>query len=1519
MASKYFRHDSERQVVICRTCRYAVWPSEIAGHLKNRQHRIDAKQATAVMYEIQQWPGVIHYPSQFEVPRSVETAIDGIAVYDHGWKCEWDVGECRYICPRFDSIKEHWRKVHGFSAGQKRGGSGILKQDDIARQIEQHCRRVRCQRLFVQKEHSQFFEVRSDPKSGNTINRGHAGGEERTWTQAWERASQHYNTIRADDIIRAGAVDEVNPWLRRTGWVPFMEGCDRKDILQSIREPVVDRTELDVDREAMRDERVAAAVWQAMGEVASISQATVARSGVMLRFEAIRTEANKVSYHPLEPYQDRTQIGRQGRAWQQIVVFFVRTQRHHQWKSPPYRFNARQKRAFDDVIRRADQFIDQSMDDSASDNSSEYSDHTEDDAANGCSIGAGPKAQSMSELQRACLSFCIELLNQTIHNREYDMALVCALATLGVSPSGRGFRGADTYPSILSAIIKVAHFMVIQHAEQLARPAIDDQLSVCSSPCAFDDSGYESEDGPARRRRRGRSGFEWVRKMMDGFMVRGCGSPVQWMLDLRSYGMKIGFNTTSAGHVNWRDGDTLEYKAVKFNMAEFRGMVGKLCQDTKRALLEDVMFASDADEVPAIPWNELYDDPSNDDVGWSFIRDQRSRLPVEGTNWLHERIGKRRDLRRRFVRAEAESGVDRGRVGDWLRRVAAFRGKLLVLMHMTGGQPARGPEILSVRHRNTVQGGHRNLFIEEGMVVFVTRYHKGYEVKGDVKIIHRYLPREVGELVVWYLWLVLPFVQRMQAMLWDQGTVSDHLWPADVDGRQWTTERMKQELQRVSEAGLGQSINMAGYRQIAIAISRRWVRKSTSNAADGEDDESDWLQDDPSGDIADEQATHSPHVAGAVYAREVQELAGATARRRQQFRAISIDWHRFLGFALTEPGSKGGLKRKRCPFENDAEESRTERQVRLRQMDAQAELQWMMRKEVGLRSVQGEALQAIQEGQSPIVVVMPTGAGKSVLFMLPSFVQVGGVTIVVVPLKALRADMIARCGGLSIRCAIWEHDSAVDGASIVLVTPEKAVSPAFGTFVSRIRQTQRLDRIVIDECHVILNDRWDFRQHLQQLGKLAFAETQMVLLTATLPPTDENELFRRMHWKREEVRLIRAATVRPNIEYSIIDGPSEQSKRIEQMSGMVEQVLEDPSQPEGKAVVMCESKPEIEAIVAVAHFPCEPFHASMTEDRKEEVLDDFRCGRVRVIVASGAFGMGIDIPDIRLIVHMDEPRNMRDYGQASGRAGRDGLHSWSVIIRGGLQFHEGRVQEFMDPRRKQCRRIDIDACLDGDSTRKRCNEAEVKCDQCKEQVEEHRMRKEVMMQQRSRSIPQSRRTQHVQHGRLWQERLEKRLEEWKGVCIICHSRQQDNMHSISRCVHHESRAAEQERQMVQKTIRYPSNVVCYRCGVPRTICRRWSANGRVLAEGGAECQFFGILIGVVIGIKHGYRSAWEEWSRRACRRGLGVEDGISITEALARTGSDEGGGSELLHAFMWLTDRIGEREEETGTKEVERG
>jgi hypothetical protein len=85
----------------------------------------------------------------------------------------------------------------------------------------------------------------------------------------------------------------------------------------------------------------------------------------------------------------------------------------------------------------------------------------------------------------------------------------------------------------------------------------------------------------------------------------------------------------------------------------------------------------------------------------------------------------------------------------------------LILMHITGGQAPRAPEIISIRHRNTVNGGLRNIFMDAGLVLFVTVYHKGYKYSEKAKLIQRFLPKEVGELLVYYLWLVLLFSETM--------------------------------------------------------------------------------------------------------------------------------------------------------------------------------------------------------------------------------------------------------------------------------------------------------------------------------------------------------------------------------------------------------------------------------------------------------------------------------------------------------------------------------------------------------------------------------------------------------------------------------------------------------------------------------------------------------------------------------------------------------------------------------------
>jgi hypothetical protein len=203
--------------------------------------------------------------------------------------------------------------------------------------------------------------------------------------------------------------------------------------------------------------------------------------------------------------------------------------------------------------------------------------------------------------------------------------------------------------------------------------------------------------------------------------------------------------------------DELLYKDLHFSMAQFRSMVHGLAAESRRLLLEELLFSSKAALVPAVLWGSMWDNLIDGRLGWNFLKDYRIHMPVDGERWLFERVGQDTRIWDRFIKPRTQAGLDRQAVERYMDRVVVFREKLAVLMHIAGGQLARGPELLSVRHSNTVQGGYRNLFIEDSIVVFATRYYKGYNISGDVKVIYWYLPREVGELVVWYMWLVLPF------------------------------------------------------------------------------------------------------------------------------------------------------------------------------------------------------------------------------------------------------------------------------------------------------------------------------------------------------------------------------------------------------------------------------------------------------------------------------------------------------------------------------------------------------------------------------------------------------------------------------------------------------------------------------------------------------------------------------------------------------------------------------------------
>jgi superfamily II DNA or RNA helicase len=911
----------------------------------------------------------------------------------------------------------------------------------------------------------------------------------------------------------------------------------------------------------------------------------------------------------------------------------------------------------------------------------------------------------------------------------------------------RGFAGQQNPPWFEGDMIGIDE--AYAHDDEGYGSAPPSPVAMRSSPPTSDDIlGALTQE---QRQHPDRTFPEWVTYLVDLFMVRGTNGPVQWWLDLRTYGRTIFMNTPSEGHIGWKSGDELLYKQIHFTMGHFRGFVHGLVGRLRQQLVHELMFCTDH-PPPAIPWDHLYDDATQSATGWSFLQDLRTSWPVQGPTWFMERIRHEPRLQRQFVQSHG-AGFRMPAIDRFFRVVSQFRERLSVAVHVCAGQPSRGPELMSIRHRNS-ERERRNIFIEDGMVTFVSRYHKGFHVANDTKVIFRYLPREIGELVIWYLWLVLPFVEQMQSyqrhIRGEAATIgrrAEYVWSPDPDRQtEWSSVRLREVLKRETAIGLdGQKLGLQAYRDIAIAISRRYLRPSSQFQANTEEEAPD-IDDETSMDddgirafIADIQAAHSASIAGTQYGRMMMENPNTTARHRELFRQVSQDWHYFLGFESTRiehDRRAPGTKRKPNPWEVETAEARTQRRYDLHQTNIDEAFQHMMGSNtVALRGQQGPVLQAIKHGVSPIVAVMPTGGGKSVLFMLPAWVSGrAGLTIVVVPLIALRGDMEARCQRLGISCAVWDPRRPPDGVSIVLITPESTDSDAFADFVTRQRMLQRLDRIVVDECHMVLSQQERFRPLFQQLGKLRTAATQIVMLTATLPPRSEELLFHRMHWVRDQVVLYRGHTSRPNIAYRVhtipVDDGYDHPFQWVQMRSVI-QFIQDRVRRAypGRVIIYATVRAHVTALAEL--LGCAAYHSKQVD--KEGILASFRHQAGAVITATSALGMGIDIPDIRSVIHVGQPRTMLDYAQESGRAGRDGQPSEAIIIQAEGQtmgrecrpfwMHDAppddhaHVVEYMEAAVTGCRRVILDGYLDGpieEYQRQRCGDRVVEsaCDGC---------------------------------------------------------------------------------------------------------------------------------------------------------------------------------------------------------------
>ena len=313
------------------------------------------------------------------------------------------------------------------------------------------------------------------------------------------------------------------------------------------------------------------------------------------------------------------------------------------------------------------------------------------------------------------------------------------------------------------------------------------------------------------------------------------------------------------------------------------------------------------------------------------------------------------------------------------------------------------------------------------------------------------------------------------------------------------------------------------------------------------------------------------------------------------------------------------------------------------------------------RGIQREIIESIGNGKDTLGL-MPTGGGKSITFQVPAMAM-KGVCIVITPLIALMKDQVdnlrrkgiiayAIYSGMSRSEIVTTLENCIFGdAKFLYVSPERLSSEIFQTKIRRMR----ISLITVDEAHCISQWGYDFRPSYLEIAKirdLVSGTPPILALTATATPKVIDDIQDRLCFREHNV--FRMSFARENLAY-----------RVHKVHDKLQELTDLLLRTEGCAIVYVRSRKRTKEIAEMLNangITATFYHAGLEPAIKDERQDAWQSGKVRVIVATNAFGMGIDKPDVRLVIHTDSPSSIEAYFQEAGRAGRDGNRAWAILL-----------------------------------------------------------------------------------------------------------------------------------------------------------------------------------------------------------------------------------------------------------------
>ncbi|KAJ8651373.1 hypothetical protein O0I10_013105 [Lichtheimia ornata] len=698
------------------------------------------------------------------------------------------------------------------------------------------------------------------------------------------------------------------------------------------------------------------------------------------------------------------------------------------------------------------------------------------------------------------------------------------------------------------------------------------------------------------------------------------------------------------------------------------------------------------------------------------IRDDMQKLSA-GYCFLNDPLNKLRDLETAIARSilsasnieesylvrsispDGSIAWDHDGIKKWMGLAKEVLTTMFVLIHLTSGQPARGEELSLIHITNTLHTT-RNIYWSQAhdRMIIVTSYVKSRERTHHDNYIARFLPESLSKQLAAYLAIIRPLEKLFICELYGQDKMEScrhHLFIAN--GKPINGSTLRYLFMSRTQKFLGKHVTFNQYRHCAIAFARQLIKNN-----DRGNPSIDW------------QAGHSEYTATLEYARSDHDLSYLDPMAAHGFYLASKEWQDLIygSSTILAVGKDKDMQLQQQGRDKAKQEvahylALLEMRSQIMQRNLMLESALLTRPETGLTgsmnmipshgiqpgnifyckaleglheylgdpsatftsSTQCTAIAAAIEGVHSIMCVLPTGAGKSLVFAIPALMQAyGKITVIVVPLAALVLDHVDNLNARGIPCMIWHKNSTCklgipNTMRIVVVSVEAAISTEFINALQVLHDTNRLERIVVDEAHLAIT--WnDFRPDMLDLILLRKVPTQLILLSATIPPHDiQGDLVAAFGTRFDLV--LREPTYRPKLKYHIQWHDSDTLMR----DALVKQLqsFETSIANSERGLVFVTSRDKAESLVKdletrVPWTKAQYYHGKISDDKKKDVLKAWKTGECKVVVATCAFGIGIDFKEVRFVMHLAGSSSVLDYIQETGRAGRDGTNAECILF-----------------------------------------------------------------------------------------------------------------------------------------------------------------------------------------------------------------------------------------------------------------